>query len=88
MVFFIYELLWSGNELGVEGAKQIANALESNHTLTTLDLDSTDSLCIDDDTKERKGWRRSYFVNYYGQTTNWEWKVPKSSPKRWRAITR
>jgi hypothetical protein len=33
--------LWAGNELGAEGAKVIAKALESNHTLTTLDLSGT-----------------------------------------------
>jgi hypothetical protein len=31
------------NELGVEGAKEIAKALESNHTLTTLSIEGTDS---------------------------------------------
>jgi hypothetical protein len=32
------------NELGVEGAKVIAKGLESNHTLTTLDLGCMDSV--------------------------------------------
>jgi hypothetical protein len=36
-------LLWPDNGLGVEGAKLIAKALESNRTLTTLNLGSTDS---------------------------------------------
>jgi hypothetical protein len=40
---FICESLSLGNELGVEGAKVIAHALESNHTLTMLDLGCTDS---------------------------------------------
>jgi hypothetical protein len=53
MEFLFYELLWTGNNLGIEGAKVIAKALESNPTLTTLDLDGTDSLCITDDTKGR-----------------------------------
>jgi hypothetical protein len=44
MAFLLYELLWTVNELGVEGAKAIAKALESNHTLTTLNLFSTDSI--------------------------------------------
>jgi hypothetical protein len=44
MVFLFYELLWADNDLGVEGAKVIAKALEINHTLTTLDLFSTDSI--------------------------------------------
>jgi hypothetical protein len=42
--FFSYELLWSDNELGVEGAEEIAKVLESNHTLTTLNLGGTDSV--------------------------------------------
>jgi hypothetical protein len=50
MAFLFCELLWAANELGVEGAKVIAKALENNRTLTTLDLESTDSLCIGDDT--------------------------------------
>jgi hypothetical protein len=44
MAFLFYELLWTGNELGVEGANVIARALESNQTLTTLELFSTDSV--------------------------------------------
>jgi hypothetical protein len=42
MVFLFYELLWAVNGLGVEGAKLIARALESNHTLMTLNLSCTD----------------------------------------------
>jgi hypothetical protein len=38
----IYELLWTANELGVEGAKVIAKTLEGNQTLTTLNLGCTD----------------------------------------------
>jgi hypothetical protein len=53
MAFLFYELSRAGNELGVEGAKVIAKALDSNHTLTTLCLQCTDSLCIGNDTKER-----------------------------------
>jgi hypothetical protein len=41
MAFLFYELLWAGNGLGVEGAKVIAIALESNRTLTTLNLGGT-----------------------------------------------
>ena len=37
----IYELFWAGNGVGVDGAKVIAKALESNRTLTTLDLSGT-----------------------------------------------
>jgi hypothetical protein len=44
MAFLLYELFWADNELGVEGAKVIAKALESNHTMTTLNLWSTDSI--------------------------------------------
>jgi hypothetical protein len=44
MAFLLYELLWTGNGLGVEGAKLIAEALESNHTLTALNLGGTDSI--------------------------------------------
>jgi hypothetical protein len=33
--------LWADNELGVEGTKVIAKALESNHTMTTLNLEGT-----------------------------------------------
>jgi hypothetical protein len=44
MVCLFYELLWAVNELGVEGAKLIAKALESNHTLMTLNLSCTDWL--------------------------------------------
>jgi hypothetical protein len=36
--FMFRELLWADNNLGVEGAKQLAKALESNRTLTTLNL--------------------------------------------------
>ena len=41
MAFLFYELLCADNELGVEGAKVIAKALESNRTLTTLNLYGT-----------------------------------------------
>jgi hypothetical protein len=44
MAFVFYELLWADNALGVEGAKVIAKALESNRTLTTLNLQCTDSV--------------------------------------------
>jgi hypothetical protein len=44
MAFLLYELLWTDNRLGMEGAKVIAKALESNPTLTTLDLRCTDSV--------------------------------------------
>jgi hypothetical protein len=44
MVFIFYELLWTGNELGVHGTRVIAKALETNRTLTTLDLGCTDSV--------------------------------------------
>jgi hypothetical protein len=39
---FICESLSLGNELGVEGAKVIAHALESNRTLTMLYLQCTE----------------------------------------------
>jgi hypothetical protein len=41
MVFLLYELLWTGNGLGVEGTELMANALASNRTLVTLDLSCT-----------------------------------------------
>jgi hypothetical protein len=44
MVFLFYELLWADNNLGVEGTRVIAKALESNCTLTTLNLGRTDSV--------------------------------------------
>jgi hypothetical protein len=44
MASLFYGLLWTVNELGVEGAKLIARALESNHTLMTLNLSCTDWL--------------------------------------------
>jgi hypothetical protein len=53
MVFIMYELLWADNGLGVEGARVIAKTLESNRSLTTLDLSCTDWLYMGDDSKER-----------------------------------
>jgi hypothetical protein len=44
MAFILYELSWTGNALGVEGAKAIAKTLKSNRTLTKLDLGGTDSV--------------------------------------------
>jgi hypothetical protein len=44
MAFLFYELLWTVNELGMEGAKLIAKSLESNNTLTTLNLHCTESV--------------------------------------------
>jgi hypothetical protein len=44
MAFLFFELLWAGNELGVEGVKLIAKALKSNHTVTTLELGGSDSV--------------------------------------------
>jgi hypothetical protein len=41
MAFLFYELLWADNNLGMEGAKLIAKALESNRALTTLYLRGT-----------------------------------------------
>jgi hypothetical protein len=53
MAFLFYELLWAENELEGEGAKLIAKVLESNHTLTTLNLACTDRLYMGDHAKER-----------------------------------
>jgi hypothetical protein len=53
MAFLFYELLWAGNGLGVEGAKLIANVLESNHTLTSLAIGGRIQLYIGNRTKER-----------------------------------
>jgi len=53
MTFLLYELLWTVNRLGVEGAKLIANALASNHTLTTLNLDGTDHYALATTRKKR-----------------------------------
>jgi hypothetical protein len=44
MAFLFSELLWAENAFGVEGARVIAEALDSNHTLTTLNLLCTDSV--------------------------------------------
>jgi hypothetical protein len=41
MAFLFYEL-WTDNGLGMEGVGLIAKALETNRTLTTLGLGSTD----------------------------------------------
>jgi hypothetical protein len=53
MAFVLHELLWTANELGVGGAKVIANVLERNRTLKTLDLMGRIQLCIGDNTKEQ-----------------------------------
>jgi hypothetical protein len=55
MAFLLYEFLWTGNEQGAEGTKLIAKALQSNRTLTTLNLWSTNWLYLAYDTKERNG---------------------------------
>jgi hypothetical protein len=62
MVFLFYELLWTGNELGVEGAKVIAKALASNRTLTTLNLQCTDSVMHWRRRHEGTGWLMTFLL--------------------------
>jgi hypothetical protein len=54
MALLLYELLWAGNDLGVEGAKLIAKTLESNHNLTTLDLIGTSRRAVGTSSRENK----------------------------------
>jgi hypothetical protein len=63
-------------EMTLDDVRALADALAYNTMLTTLKLRCTDSSCIGVDNEERNDWWRSYFMNYYGQTTIWEWKAP------------